>query len=305
LKVILKSDLSSEDLKRLLRFALQCGADTFTVVSSSENPFPEVFTPYYIGTKKTEVPAQPEEARRFEKLHFWRFVPASLEAIVQLCQQCLCQPPVRWGFYRYGEGTQSFLVICGKSAYFIDLVVHQWESLFRLGFRFEFRDFWRQEFDESELPENKFAREMAEEAERKRKEERKEQEREIANQRWREKLEKATDEERRLLMEQKKQTEEAAQKIAQSISIEFYIGGKRIGGPPTATERNYQALISRVFRDHFKEGMTEFEFENKELYINAKEMKITLTANLGEMFNFLSRQESLRGELWPIEVAPR
>jgi hypothetical protein len=290
LKAILKSDLSSEDVKKLLTFALQCRADTFTTVSPNENPLQEVFKSYYIGTKKSEAPAQPEEARRFEKLHFWRFVPASLEAIVQSSPQWLSQPAVRWGFYRYGEGTQLFLVVCGKAAYFIDLAVQQWEALFRLGFRFRFQDFWRQEFDESELPENKFGKELAGAAERKQQEERKKQEREVANQRWREKLERATDEERRQLLEQERQIEEAAARVAQSI--EFYIDGRRIGGPPTEIEKSCQALISRVFHHHFKEGLTEFEFENKELYVTAREMKIKPT-DLEGTISFLLRPGSL------------
>ena len=243
--------------------------------------------PHYIGTNKTQIPAQPGEAPRYEKLRFWRFSSDSLEAIVQLCSDCLDKGDMHWGCYRR---TGLFLVVCGKAAYFIDLVANQWEALFRLGFRFGFREFWRQEFDEADLPENKFARELAKDAERKTREEREKKEREISNQRWKEKLEKAGDEERRLLMAQERQIEEAAQKVAESI--EFYIGDRRIGGPPTEIEKNCQALISRVFHRYFSKEVTEFEFERKELYVAAREMKIKPT-DLEGAFSFLFRPASL------------
>jgi hypothetical protein len=60
LKEILKSDLSSDDVKKLFTFSLQCGADTFAMVSPNENPFQKVFKSYYIGTKKSEAPCPPE-----------------------------------------------------------------------------------------------------------------------------------------------------------------------------------------------------------------------------------------------------
>ena len=43
---------------------------------------------------------------------------------------------------------------------------------------------------------------------------------------------------------------------------------------PESKPNRYQALISRIFHDHFKNGMTEFEFERSELNSNAKKLKI-------------------------------
>jgi hypothetical protein len=301
LKVVLKSDLSLNNVRSLLTFVLQCGADTFTVLP--KNFLQDAFNRHYVGTNKAQGPDQTEDYRRFEKLSLWRFSSASLDNIVQLCPEWLDRPDVKWGFYR--GGARLFLVISGKSAHFIDLLDHQWESLFRLGFPFEFREFSRQEFIAADLPENKFARQLAEETERNRKEEK---EREIASQRWNEKLESMTDEERRVLMEEQKQIGEAALKFGDSI--EGYIDGRRIGGPPTEIEKSCQALISRLFHQHFSAEVTEFEFESKELYVAAREMKIKPT-DLERGFSFLLRPKSLpedikatapKGKEWIIEI---
>jgi hypothetical protein len=143
---------------------MQCGADTFTIVPFGENLFQDVLRTYYIGLKKTEVPVRPDDGRRFERLRFWRFSDDSLRAIVRLCPEWLDRSSVNWGFYRNGEATQLFMVLCGKESYFVDMAVHQWEALFRLGFRFSFRDFHIQEFTEADLSENKLARDAADAA---------------------------------------------------------------------------------------------------------------------------------------------
>ena len=52
---------------------------------------------------------------------------------------------------------------------------------------------------------------------------------------------------------------------------------------PEAKHNRYEALISRIFHDHFKKGMTEFEFERGELNSNAKKLGIKLPDNLGDV----------------------
>jgi hypothetical protein len=221
----LTSELSCEGLKGLLTFALHCGTDTFTVAPSSENSFQNVLQQYHIGVKKAEIPVQPEENRRFEKLHFWKFSRASLLKIVQLCPHWLYQPSVRWGFYRYGEDMQLFLVVYGKTAYFTNLVPHQWEALFRLGFRFALCDSSRQEFSEADLPENKRAREAAE----------MERASQIAEQGWREFAETATDEELRAVRE------EAERALA---LMEADRGADPTGGEPPTRPRQLADLLA-------------------------------------------------------------
>ena len=76
----------------------------------------------------------------------------------------------------------------------------------------------------------------------------------------------------------------------------------------------YQALISRIFHDHFKNGMTEFEFERSELNSNAKKLKIKLPDNLGDVIYSFRYRASLpddivktatTGKEWIIEPAGR
>ena len=76
----------------------------------------------------------------------------------------------------------------------------------------------------------------------------------------------------------------------------------------------YQALISRIFHDHFKEGSTEFEFERSELNNNAKRLKIKLPDNLGDVIYSFRYRTSLpediiataeKGKEWIIEPAGR
>jgi len=83
---------------------------------------------------------------------------------------------------------------------------------------------------------------------------------------------------------------------------------------PESKPNRYEALISRIFHDHYKEGMTEFEFERSELNSNAKKLKIRLPDNLGDVIYSFRYRASLpddivktakAGKEWIIEPAGR
>jgi len=83
---------------------------------------------------------------------------------------------------------------------------------------------------------------------------------------------------------------------------------------PESKPNRYQALISRIFQDHFKKGMTEFEFERSELNDNAKKLNIKLPDNLGDViYSFRYRaalpvdiiKTATSGKEWIIEPAGR
>jgi len=76
----------------------------------------------------------------------------------------------------------------------------------------------------------------------------------------------------------------------------------------------YEALISRIFHDHYKKGMTNFEFERDELSSNAKKLNIKLPKNLGDVIYSVRYRTSLpedilktapSGREWIIEPAGR
>ncbi len=86
--------------------------------------------------------------------------------------------------------------------------------------------------------------------------------------------------------------------------------------PPMSDPKpnRYQALISRIFHDHFKPGLPEFEFERGELNGNAKKLKIDLPDNLGDVIYSFRYRTALppdilataeRGKEWIIEPAGR
>lgn len=83
---------------------------------------------------------------------------------------------------------------------------------------------------------------------------------------------------------------------------------------PEAKPNRYEALISRIFHDHYRTGQTEFEFERDELRSNAKKLGIKLPDNLGDViYSFRYRatlpQDILKtapsGKEWIIEPAGR
>lgn len=83
---------------------------------------------------------------------------------------------------------------------------------------------------------------------------------------------------------------------------------------PEAKQNRYEALISRIFHDHFKNGLTEFEFERSELNSNAKKLGIKLPDNLGDVIYSFRYRASLpqditvtagKGKEWIIEPAGR
>lgn len=83
---------------------------------------------------------------------------------------------------------------------------------------------------------------------------------------------------------------------------------------PEPKPNRYQALIGRIFHDHFKKGMTEFEFERSELSGNAKKLGIRLPDNLGDVIYSFRYRTALPDEIvktatagreWIIEPAGR
>lgn len=79
-------------------------------------------------------------------------------------------------------------------------------------------------------------------------------------------------------------------------------------------QNRYEALISRIFHDHFKSGKTDFEFEREELRTNAKKLGIKLPDNLGDVIYSFRYRTSLpdgilktapSGREWTIEPAGR
>ncbi len=83
---------------------------------------------------------------------------------------------------------------------------------------------------------------------------------------------------------------------------------------PESKPNRYEALISRIFHGHFKNGLTEFEFERSELNSNAKKLKIKLPDNLGDVIYSFRYRASLpadiietatTGKEWIIEPAGR
>ena len=64
----------------------------------------------------------------------------------------------------------------------------------------------------------------------------------------------------------------------------------------------YAALIGRIFRDHHKKGMTEFEFEREELRSTAKKLNIKVPDNLGDVIYSVRYRTSLPDDI--VETAP-
>ncbi|WP_445989849.1 hypothetical protein ACSVCE_00020 [Chromobacterium haemolyticum] len=84
---------------------------------------------------------------------------------------------------------------------------------------------------------------------------------------------------------------------------------------PSGRQPNrYQAIITRVFTDHYTDGMTEFEFTREEFVAIADALEITLPKNKGDViYSFRYRNElpdvirntASRGLEWIIEGAGR
>ena len=76
----------------------------------------------------------------------------------------------------------------------------------------------------------------------------------------------------------------------------------------------YQALIEKIFFDHYTDGATEFVFDRTEIKPAAETLDIELPANLGDViYSFRFRTEfperviatQLDGMEWVIELAGR
>ena len=60
----------------------------------------------------------------------------------------------------------------------------------------------------------------------------------------------------------------------------------------TSTQPNrYKAIIERIFRDHWKQGVREFEFERQEIKLTADALSIAIPDNIGDvvyLYSYLS-----------------
>ena len=81
-----------------------------------------------------------------------------------------------------------------------------------------------------------------------------------------------------------------------------------------ATPSRYKALIERIFRDHYRKGLSRFEFERDELISMAREMNIDVPKNLGDVIYSLRYRTEMpekvlqtqpAGMEWIIEGAGR
>lgn len=87
------------------------------------------------------------------------------------------------------------------------------------------------------------------------------------------------------------------------------------GKPKRAREPNrYLSIIQSVFDRHFRQGMSEFEFSREELVETAKDLKIRLVKNLGDLTYALRFRGDLpagimktarKDRQWIIELAGR
>jgi hypothetical protein len=81
-----------------------------------------------------------------------------------------------------------------------------------------------------------------------------------------------------------------------------------------AVENRYTALIERIFVDHYKPGLTRFEFDREEIISVSKILKIDVPKNLGDVIYSLRYRTDLppailktqpKGKEWIIEGAGR
>jgi len=79
-------------------------------------------------------------------------------------------------------------------------------------------------------------------------------------------------------------------------------------------QNRYAALVERIFLDHYKQGVTSFEFEREELERVAVQLEIKLPRNLGDVIYSMRYRQTLpasimrtapRGREWVIEGAGR
>ncbi len=82
----------------------------------------------------------------------------------------------------------------------------------------------------------------------------------------------------------------------------------------TKAENRYRALIERIFKEHYNEGITEFTFEREEIEQAAAKLQFKLPKNLGDLiysFRYLAAlPESIvklapEGKTWLIKPAGR
>ena len=52
---------------------------------------------------------------------------------------------------------------------------------------------------------------------------------------------------------------------------------------PAPISNRYKALIERIFRDHYRKGLSRVEFERDEIIAMAREMNIEVPKNLGDV----------------------
>ncbi len=82
----------------------------------------------------------------------------------------------------------------------------------------------------------------------------------------------------------------------------------------TGAENLYSAIIEKLFQQHYRKGMKEFEFERSEVEAIAKELGKPLPKNIGDVFYSFRYRRSLpknildtagKGKEWIIEGTGR
>ena len=81
-----------------------------------------------------------------------------------------------------------------------------------------------------------------------------------------------------------------------------------------ATRNRYEAIIEKIFQRHHEQGATQFSFNRDEIAAGAKQLKIVLPKNLGDLiysFRYRThlpgtiRDTAVKGSEWIIEAAGR
>ncbi|QIG53906.1 endonuclease [Altererythrobacter sp. BO-6] len=84
--------------------------------------------------------------------------------------------------------------------------------------------------------------------------------------------------------------------------------------PEASSPSRYSQLVESIFFDHYAEGVTEFEFNRRELETNAEDLGIKLPRNLGDVIYSIRYRTALPasvlatqpdGKAWIIEGAGR
>ena len=123
-------------------------------IEQSTQPPIEQLQTFFLGQRKKEVPTGGSK-RGFESVPIWIFNEESVAAMLHLSPGGFHNTRYEWVIYK-GDILLAARPGAGRSA--MNLSQHQWEELFRLGFRFSLHTadgkVYKKEFTEIDLPEN-------------------------------------------------------------------------------------------------------------------------------------------------------